>query len=161
MSLKVKILICVVALATAFAIGRFTVPEKIKEVVKVVEVEKKVIVKEKGTTQEKKMKTVIVEVTRPDGTKEKTTTITEDTQTATETSSRSDTETKTDTTKETEIVRGNSKVTVSALAGIKVTRPQDGMVFGASLTKPILGPVTLGAFGFTDGRAGVSIGLSF
>lgn len=48
---------------------------------------------------------------------------------------------------------------VSALAGVDFLtyRP----VYGASITKQLIGPVTMGAFGLTNGVAGISIGLNF
>jgi len=33
--------------------------------------------------------------------------------------------------------------------------------FGGSVTKPILGPVTMGLWALSNGNAGVSVGLTF
>jgi hypothetical protein len=52
---------------------------------------------------------------------------------------------------------GRSKLSLSALAGTDLRSP----VYGAHVSKEILGPVSVGIFGLTNGTFGASIGLNF
>jgi hypothetical protein len=85
--------------------------------------------------------TVIVE--DPSG--KKTTTITKDT-----------------TRKSKEVVKTivKPKVNVSALAGVSTTDSRKP-VYGISVSKEFIGPITLGAFGLTNGIIGISVGVNF
>lgn len=150
---KSKVIIEVIIIVTAYAIGRFSAPEKIKVETKIVEVEKKVT----DTDKTKHKKVTVVETTKPDGTKTKTTVITDDTETKkkeTDTSHKN-----TDVVREE--IRGSQKVTVSALLGIPLSFGLSQPVYGASITKPIFGPITIGGFYFTPNVGGVSLGLTF
>ena len=144
---KTKVIAGTLLLAGAFAFGRWTVPTKVKIETKIVEIERK----DKDLHKDRKKKTIIVK--NPDGTT--TTTITDDT-----TTDRHETDNlnkNTDTLKE--ITRG-SQVTVSALAGVKIQGPTS-IDYGLSITKPVLGPLTIGVFGLKSGTVGASVGLSF
>lgn len=155
--MKTKIIISIIVLITAFAFGRYTVPEKTtsKDIYK--ESSSKTTEKDKETHK----KTIITETTKPDGTKEKTTTVTEDSENHKTTDS-----TKTsDKEKETETIRGDSKVTVSMLGGVGLSNPSEFLV-GVAVSKPILGPVTVGLWGLnkygtTNFNGGASLGLTF
>lgn len=125
----------------AYAVGRWASPEKVITKTVTVEVEKK----------QEKTNTVIVKVTKPDGT------VTETTTTNTETN----TETKTKDKSETIVQNKKQSLHISALAGLDVTNPAGGFVFGAHVSKQILGPVSIGLFGLTNKTVGASIGLSF
>lgn len=147
MSNKVKIIVGVVVLATVFAFGRWSAPVKIKTETKIVEVDKKV----DDINKKEHKKTVIVH--KPDGTI--ITTITDDTDThkhETDTSS-----TVSDTTKE--VVRRSSTLTVSALTGLSLNGYTP--IYGAHVTKQIIGPLALGVWGLSSRELGVSVGLSF
>ena len=50
---------------------------------------------------------------------------------------------------------------LSVLAAVNPVNRDFAPVYGASLTKEFIGPVTIGAFGLTNGTLGVSIGLNF
>ena len=50
---------------------------------------------------------------------------------------------------------------ISGLIGNDFSKGLSGEVYGASVTKEVLGPVSLGAWGLTNGTVGLSIGLSF
>jgi|ERR1051326_3912424 lipopolysaccharide export LptBFGC system permease protein LptF len=173
METRTKIIISVVALAVAFASGRWLAPTKVKiekEVVvqeKIVEVEKKSTQTDKD--QEKHKKTVKKEITRPDGTKEVITTTEDDTNTKQVTKVEDDKSKQDDTTKvekETkEVTRSGSPVTISLLTGASL-KFENGLsagpvVYGASVSKPILGPISMGLFGLNNGTFGVSVGLIF
>lgn len=153
---KTKIIIAVCALATAFAIGRYTVPEKVRIETKIVEIEKKVTDQDKDKNEHKK--TIIVVVTKPDGTKQSTTTISDDTDTKTDTHQTDDISKTTDITKE--ITAGTQKTTVLGLVGMDLTKA--GLPdYGISVSKSVLGPVSVGVFGFKSGMVGAGVGLSF
>ena len=156
MTTKQIIIIGAVTLVTAFAFGRWSAPTKTKIVTETVTVEKEV---EKTKTDKNEHKKITrTKITHPDGTSTTTTTVTDDTSTQTDASKTTDTST--DTKSTTEITRGNDKVTISALAAMNVTSP--GIpIYGAAVTKPILGPITVGAFGFQNGLVGASVGLTF
>lgn len=127
----------IILLLAAFATGRYTAPEKVKVETKTVEVEK---VKEK-------IKTVVVK--NPDGSSTTTTIVDRDSSKGKET----------DTTKEVD--NKKSSTSISALAGIDITNPAKGYVFGAHVSKRLLGPIEFGVFGLTNGTAGISAGLRF
>src|SRR5258706_14382864 len=78
MDRKYKYGIAGVAVLGAFALGRYTVPEKVRIETKTVEVEKKTTDKTTDIKKEKRKKTTITTITHPDGTKETSTVITDD-----------------------------------------------------------------------------------
>jgi hypothetical protein len=152
MQTKTKIIITVVYTVAVAAAGRYLGPEKIKIETKTIEVAKKV----QDVKKKKKKDTDVVIIKKPDGTEEIHKHITEN--------DNSDSQSKTDETKQTdrtkEVTRGDSKVTLSALAGFKLS---NGMtpVYGISASKALLGPFTFGAFGLSDTTFGLSLGLQF
>lgn len=152
---KQKIAIASVGIIGAFAIGRYTTPVHIVTEIKTVEVEKKV--KDIATNLNKKQKTTIVEVSKPDGTKEKTTVIDTDTD-----QSRSEKD-KTDIAKssdsKTEITKGSSSLlTLSLLGGydFSLAKPY----YGVMVQKQVIGPFNLGLFVLSNPSVGASIGVS-
>jgi len=51
---------------------------------------------------------------------------------------------------------------VSALAGYDFSKPKDLVpIYGVSVSKQVLGPFTVGAYGLTNGIIGLSIGVTF
>lgn len=94
----------------------------------------------------------VTQVTKkPDGTV--TTVVTEDT------SSKVDTNKNTNLNFDEKITPPKTNLTnVSLLAGYDFGR---GPAYGASVTHQFLGPLTIGAFGLTDGIVGVSLGVNF
>lgn len=86
---------------------------------------------------------------------DKVTTITEDTKA----------ETKRDTTSDTKVAQSvvapkSSIINISGLVALDTSR---GFVpvYGISANKELIGPVTVGAFGLTNGVIGLSIGINF
>lgn len=152
MTTKQILIISAIALATAFAFGRWSAPEKVK--IQTVEVEKKV--DDKKTAVDDHKLTTITETDKPDGTKVKTTVIADDRNTKVDDKSV-DTSAKTETK---EIDRSSSKVTVSFLGGIAIASPYLP-TYGVAVTKPVVGPLTIGLFGFQNGLIGASLGLTF
>jgi hypothetical protein len=151
MTTKTKVIIGTVALASSFALGRYTVPEKKTE-------EKKSVVskqKRKRRNTDKKVQIIKKETIKPDGTKTTETVINKDSKTSTVTDEKG----KKEDTSKVAIIRGDSKVTISMLNGLDINSWK--YVYGASLIKPILGPLTLGIFGLSNGTFGGSLGLTF
>lgn len=152
-------LMCVVPLA-AFAAGRWACPTKVRVETRTVEVEKKTEQVKTDTARERHVDTVVTVVTRPDGTKTETTHTVQDTHTQqdrrlaeTDQSRRVDASLK-------ETIYAESKLTLSVLGGYNpgdFTKP----VYGLSLTKPVLGPITLGIWGMSDKTFGCSLGFTF
>lgn len=162
MPVKYKIIIALVTVLTAFAFGRYSAPEKVKIETKTVEVEKKTTDQTKKVDRNKHLKTVTTTEERPDGTKVTTTTTTVDTDTKsnTDTAINDDKTKNTETTKE--VTRGGNKVTISALAGAKVSFSEPlTPIYGGMVNKELLGPITIGAFGLSDGVGGIALGLTF
>lgn len=152
----------IVLLIASFAFGRYSVPQSTKTEVKTDKKVEKRVDKKQDVNTRKRKNTTTTEITRPDGTKEKVTKIVED----------SHTKKKTDTTKLqnsekvsssiSETVRSGSRLTVSALVGTKVTFSEPlTPVYGGMISKEILGPISIGAFGFNSGLAGMAVGLTF
>jgi hypothetical protein len=160
MTLRIKVIIGVVYTAACLALGAYLVPEKTKIVTKVAEAEK--VVDRDDTKKEinRHKETKIVAVTETDGKKEVTTTITEDTGVNTEKKTNDTLSDNKLTTVDKEIVRGSSKVTISALFATNASSP-NGISYGLSVTKPIFGPITVGLFGIANGTCGLSLGLTF
>lgn len=130
------------ALLSAYALGRYTAPEVVKEIIHTIVIEKEIVDKHKETE--------IIE--HPDGSKE--TKIIEDYHKTTDKSA--------DSESSKESIRSASKVTVAALYGAQASLSATFTpVYGLSISKPILGPFTVGAFGFSSGVVGLSVGLTF
>lgn len=161
MNTKSIILIAVLLALLGFAFGRWSAPEKVKTVTQTVEVEKHTQQNQTDTDRDKHREVVTTEVTRPDGTTEKTTKTVEDTSTERKTKSTDSTVITQQTTQTKESTGATAKVTISALVGTNVTNIAGGLVYGGSISKPILGPIAVGLWGLTSGVAGCSVGLSF
>ena len=56
-------------------------------------------------------------------------------------------------------IENRSGVSVSILAGVPLTDFAKGLVYGASVSRKLFGPITVGLWGFTDLKFGVSVGL--
>lgn len=146
MNLKTKVLIGIIACASVFAAGRFSAPEKIKTVT--IEIEKKTTTAD--TTKEVHRKITTIE--RPDGTRE--TIVTEDTTSENKSSTTDDKS----LTSSKEITKG-SNTTILALVGVDFSTP--GIMYGASISRPVLGPISIGVWALTNKTAGLGIGLAF
>lgn len=154
-----KAIIVGVSLATAFVIGRYTVPEKVKIETKIVEVEKKSTDSDVGVKTDKHKKVTITKTTKPDGEKTVTITKTDDDSSDVNVNNKQTTQTTTDKDTLKEITAAGSKLTISALAGFDLGTMKP--TYGASFTKPILGPITIGGFILSNGSCGGSLGLTF
>jgi hypothetical protein len=151
MDIKHIIIGGVVIAVVAFGFGRYSVNQPtITQSEQIKEKE----VQHVDTKQDVKKVTTIVK--KPDG--EETTTITEDSNTDT----KDNTNTLTNENLQTKTeAAAHDTLNLSALAGINYQQPQQGLIYGVSVTKELIGPITIGAFGFTNGLVGGSIGISF
>lgn len=131
----------IIIIVIAFYVGKHYSPTKVETKVITVEVEKAKIVEKK----------VIVEKVNPDGSKTTVTTI------------DTNTEKQTTTASNNTVTKENKKqpLSVYAMGGLDVTNPSGGFIVGAHVSKQLLGPLSFGLFGLTNGTAGISLGLSF
>lgn len=161
MSLKLKIIVSIVILLTVFAAGRYSAPSKV--VVQTHEVIREVKVEQKSTDADTDAhtQTVTTQIKRPDGTVETTTQTTQDSHTQDKTTDKVVDKSSgvLDSTKTT--IYGNSKVTINGAIKVSLTNPFAPPAYGVSISRPILGPATLGAFVFSDKQVGFSLGLTF
>jgi hypothetical protein len=156
MTTKVKVIIAAAVILAAYATGRYSAPTKVVTKVQTVEVEKKT---DQTDTHKNIHKTTVTHtVKKPDGTTDTTTTTVVDNR---DTVKTNQTDQSTDTaTSSKEVTHDSSKVTLSLLGGVNVTSPS-AVVYGGSISKPLLGPVAVSVFGFTNGMVGAGVGLSF
>ena len=151
METKYAVAGAVIALAVSFSAGRYSVGQP--TVSTVVDTKTKVDVAKDTDTN---TKTKIVEVKAKDGTITKTTEIVqvkdEDTKIVQDTQTHA---------QQTITPPKRSTVNISALVGTALTHDFGVPVYGGMVSKEVLGMVTVGAFGLTNGTVGVSIGLNF
>lgn len=136
--------------ASCLFIGRYVLKPKqeIKEVIKIIEVEKQV------KEEKKKVKKKVVEIVKPDGTKEIKTEITEDT-TSKETGTK---ETKSETTL---VAKSGSKLTLGLLALKDLDIFSDKTEFGVLTSVPLFGNLSVVGTIDTTKRVGVGLSLEF
>lgn len=161
MTLKAKIIIVSIALLASYAFGRYSAPTKEKIVTKTVEVEKKSDQTQTDAERNHRRETTTTKETHPDGTTTETTHSVDEAETHKETNKSSTDVITKSATEDKEITRDAAKVTISALAGLKVTDLTSPPVYGAQVYRPILGPIGVGVGAFTSGLVLFSIGLSF
>lgn len=162
MEIKYKIILAVALCAGSYAMGRYASPEKIKTEIKTVEVIKTV----KDTTSDTKKNThkvtTVTETVNKDGTKTVVTTTTEDSNSDKNSASTSTTDTNKTSDEKKEVTYASSKTHIQILGGMNAfsSTPQVP-VYGASVSRDVLGPFSIGVWGLTSGVVGASIGLSF
>ena len=159
METKYKIMIGAGVVLVSVAVGRFTAPVKTKIEIKTVEVIKEVKVETKDTKKKDDKTYTKTETIKPDGTKTSVTTIVDKdtTDTRIDTKTNATTTVSQDSTKET-TSRGG-RLNLSLLGGM-TSITNSTPIWGAHVSKEVLGPMTLGIFGFTNGSGGVSIGIN-
>lgn len=144
MKLQYKILIAVAALAVSFGFGYYATPTKIQETVKVEYKDSKVEVKTKIVYRDK--------ITKPDGT------IIEKEVEKEDTNTKEESETKIATEK---IAVKDAGLVLGVLGIIDVEKPTDGVKYGLSVSKRVLGAVTVHGLVTNKLELGVGIGWSF
>jgi len=143
MDKKYIVMAIVFMCAVGYAFGRYFQPPQV--VTKEVEVIKEVEV------VKREVKTIIKEVTRPDGTKETTTTIDENTKETT----------RKDQNRQNETIVTAQKPQWKVDLMVKASLTNIIPVYGASVQRRILGPMFVGVQGWGDQSAGVSLGMEF
>lgn len=161
MSKKLKVILSLIALATAFAFGRYTSPEKVREVTKSESKEKSNSEKDKSKDVHEKKKTKTVVIKNPDGSTKtiKVVDSSKDTNSSSKETSNSEKLSKSETEKETTYSR--NKLTLLGLAAQDINNFTPKPIYGGMVSKEVLGPITAGAFGFANGMVGLGLGLSF
>lgn len=141
-----KLGLCILALVVAFASGRYSVNQpEVKTSNQ--DTKKEVIDENKETTK----KTTIVK--NKDGSE--TTTIDETTK-----DKRTDSTVDKSKSSSEVIPQNVGTVSVAALLGVD-TQNEWKRVYGASVSKQFIGPISVGLFGLTNGTVGCTIGLNF
>jgi hypothetical protein len=159
MSTKTKIVIVVVMVVTAYAFGRWSAPVKVVTEIKTVEVEKKTKDTKETEDQHKRTETTITVDHKPDGETHSVTTIvqTDDKQSGTESKSTDDKSKTTDDKKEE--TKSSSRLNLSLLGGIDLNTSKN--IIGGSISRDLIGPVSVGIWGMNNQTCGFSIGLTF
>lgn len=165
MTVKPWIIGLIIIVSAAF--GRFTAPES-----HTVETEthstttgQKEETKNVSTDaqRDKRVEKLTTEVVRPDGTRETTTRIVEDTTTTkrreSTTDNREETRTTVDAKTKEETVYARGRLSLSAMAGLNGLPGTP--VYGGHIQKSVFGPITAGVWGLSAGMGGVSLGLNF
>lgn len=142
MTIRTKILLTVLAMVVSFAAGNYTAQRITKtESVKSVD------------STDTTIKTTTTTTTTKDKEGKETTTTKTDTITA---------------IKEKEVIKSNkneTEVSKRALLNVSllgaITQNESKPIYGISVSKSFIGPITMGAFGLTNGIFGISIGLNF
>lgn len=144
MKLQYKILIGIAALAVSFGIGYYATPAKIQEKVRVEYKDSKVEVKTKIVYRDK--------ITKPDGTIIEKEVEKEDTNTREESESKIETE---------KIAVKDTGIVLGVLGIIDVEKPTDSVKYGLSVSKRVLGAVTVHGLVTNKLELGVGVGWSF
>lgn len=150
----------VVALLVAFAGGRFSNSEKKTESIQTA---MKTDTKQDlnvNLNKDQHVDTITTETKKPDGTIITTTEKKVDTVVNQEKTQVTQTQTVATQTVKESISRGGQPVTVQAMVGADLSNV-NGLIYGLSVSKPLLGPVAVGIWGLTNKTAGFSLGLQF
>lgn len=158
---KKVVIASILALVTAYAFGRYSAPTKVVTETKIVEVDKKTDSKSTDKNVKKNKKTTTTVTTHPDGTKEETTVVEENYDADSSTKEKSKDEAKTTSEDKKEVIRSGGITRVSAMFGFNGLSGDLRPGYGLHVTRSLLGPINVGAFGFTSGVVGVSLGLDF
>jgi hypothetical protein len=149
---KREVIFVVIGLVTAFAFGYYFGDAP---------VQRSTETKTKRETQVEEKKNVQTHTTTTT-TKSPTGAVTTTTVTDTSVVAIKDTDTRVEnSTTSTENSQKRSKVSVQALLALDLQKGIQQPIYGIAAQKEFIGPITLGAFGLTNGVIGVSIGLNF
>ncbi len=145
----------------SFAFGRYSVPISVKTTDKITQSDTKTDTKSTDDNTNKDTKTITTDITAPDGTKTHTVTQEQDINHDRKTSqvdvdSRRQTE-----AKSSEVTRSGARTNVAALGMAKASFSSLTPDYGVLVSRDVLGPINVGAFGFKSGNVGIAIGLSF
>lgn len=149
MSLKNELILGVIGALLMFALGRYSVSSP---TIKTTENQTIASNTDKDKNTHKQTTTTVVE--EPNG--EKKTVITTNEDTISTTHKTGDVSTHLE---QTITPPKTNTLNVSALAATSFSEFKP--LYGVSVTKQVIGPITAGAFGLNNGTVGVSLGLSF
>lgn len=150
MQQKTKIILVTLVIVISFAAGRYSsnvneTIDKTKTIDKTANID---------TSKNSHKVTNSVTITKPDGSTETTTTTTTDNNTDKKEVDSSK------TVSNTEVVKKSAPLTnLSVIAAVDFQTKTP--VYGGSVSRELIGPVTVGAFGLSNGIVGLSIGLNF
>ena len=163
---KKQIIIAIVILAIGVAIGRFTLPAKIVTITETKIVTQ--VVTDQHQQENKDQVTTITETSdcvsgdcKPCKTV-KTTVIADKGKVTTDTHQEANSNTQTNTS--TTTTYNTQNLMVSALVGTDALQnlsASNTLVFGVQVQKKLIGPIWIGAFGYSNKMVGGSIGLTF
>lgn len=157
LTLRTKVILVVVYTAVVAASAYYFAPQKVQ----IVEKEVKVEVEKKDTDVTKKghVDTVTKIKKNKDGS---TVTVIHEVQDDKTSVEVKDDKTETDSKdKSTTIEKSKGVTNLSVLSGINVSQPGNPILYGASVNRSILGPITIGLWGLSNGTCGASVGLNF
>ena len=159
MSNRNKILTIGGVFLLGLACGRYSLPSKIVESDK----EKDVKQEQKQTDQkvDKNKVTIVKEVKSPDGTITKTTTVVDKSVIDTDTHNKLNEQKDIDKEKITTYDTSSLKASLLISKSFETGHYTDPLVYGIGIDKKVLGPIWMGAFGYTNRNLGVSFGLMF
>ena len=159
---KKKISIVVIALICSFALGRYTVPTSVKEESKTAKTDQKKDTSNETVKSDRKYKIIVKEERRPDGTIVRTETkVYDNKKENSKTDTKEENKSETSETKK-EVKRDGSRLSLSLLAGTKFNFSSTTSIdYGIMISRDVIGPFHLGAFGFTSGLVGFGVGVSF
>jgi hypothetical protein len=157
MTNKTIIIALVTCLGLGYAGGRYSKSDEVIETTKIVNQDDKKNDINKDTTRNTDK--VIVIVHKPDGTT--MTTITDKTRTDTHLADKSTDDSKTQTDTFKEVLNNTNKVNVSLLVGTGLSL-SSGLtpIYGISLNKNFIGPITIGVWGMSNKTGGFSLGVN-
>lgn len=170
LNFKYVIVGALVIAAVGFGSGRLSAPEKVKIQIQTVEVEKKTDKKQEDTAinnkKDRKYLKTTTETVAPDGTKTVTSTTKLDTFDHDTSDSKStdvaiDQEAK-ESTQSKEVTYKKSPLNLGLMVGPDLSHGFNSstMLYGGYINKALIGPITTGIFGFSNGTVGFSLGLS-
>jgi hypothetical protein len=159
MQVKYKLVLSAISLLVAYGFGRWSAPEVVRTETKTVEVERKREETKTDTSRDTDKEITVTETKRPDGTEERVTRTTVKQRTEKATDTKQVTKTNKETDQRREEIRPSGKTTLLALIGIPFTGGTP--MYGASVSKQVLGPIAISVWGFSNATVGTGIGLSF
>lgn len=161
MTTKFWLILTSVLFLLGLAVGRFTLPARVetKEVIKTIEVEKKTDNKQIVTNNNKD--TVVTVTKHPDGTITTETHYVDKSTTTTVDKSTDNTNTVVSDDKSSTTTYNTAQYHLAVLGGKSLDNLTESPTIGLSINKKFIGPLSLGAFGFTNKLVGLSVGLSF
>jgi hypothetical protein len=144
-----KIVIAGVLLIAAFVAGRFSVP---KQVIKTEQTKVAVDIEKSKNTH---TQTTTTTIKTPNG--EVKTITTTDTVTKSETSKKEDIS----SSKSEQVTAKTGKLNIAALAAYDTAHLGVKPAIGVSVSKEVIGPLTIGLWGLNTGIVGLSVGVNF